>query len=310
MIAVPIHLVRPAGVDDPGRPSGGNVYDRRLADALGAVEHTTTATVPDGALALVDGLLTSADTVAEARRLRLVVLVHLPREEPWEGELLRAAAAVVTTSRWTRRRLVAAHDLDGARVFVAEPGVDAAPLAPGTPGGGRLLCVGAVSALKGHDVLAAALTRLADLDWTCRVVGSTAVEPVFAAALAGSLDLTGPLDRPALAAAYAEADLVVVPSRVETYGMVVTEALARGLPVVASDVGGVHEALGRRGGVLVPAGDPRALADALRRWLTDPGHRARLRAGARARRPELRGWDYTVTLVGAALRQVGGEAAA
>jgi glycosyltransferase involved in cell wall biosynthesis len=82
--------------------------------------------------------------------------------------------------------------------------------------------------------------------------------------------------------------------------MVVTEALARGLPVVATDVGGVREALGG-GGVLVPPEDPGALAGELRRWLTDPTHRDRLRAAARRRRGTLTGWDRTTALVADAL---------
>ncbi|MBI2242752.1 MAG: glycosyltransferase family 4 protein [Nocardioides sp.] len=286
-----VHLVLPAGVDDPARPSGGNVYDRRVSDGLGATEHTSTATVPDGSLTLVDGLLTTPDLVAEAHRLRLVVLVHLPLgpEAPWERDVLRAAAGVIATSRWTR-----------ARVLVAEPGTDPAPLAPGSVDGSALLCVGAVTPLKGYDVLEAALGRLDDLAWTCRGVGSLDVEPAYAAALGGAVRLTGPLTRSALEATYAEADLLVLASRAETYGMVVTEALARGLPVVATDVGGVREALGD-GGVLVPPEDPAALAGALRAWLTDPGHRAELRAAVLRRRATLTGWDRTTALVAEAL---------
>lgn len=295
-----IHLVRPADVDDPERPSGGNAYDRRVADALAAVEHTTTATVPDGAVVLVDGLLSSPDLLRESERLRIVVLVHLPREEPWEGPVLRTAAGVVTTSRWTRDRLLAAYGLDPARAHVAEPGADPAPLAPGTDDGAALLCVGAVTALKGYDVLAAALRTLGDLDWSCRGVGSTAIEPEVAAGVGDAVRLTGPMTRAELAATYAEADLLVLASRAETYGMVVTEALARGLPVVATDVGGVREALGGAG-VVVPPEDPAALAGALRRWLTDPGHRAEQRSAARARRTTLTGWDRTVGRVAAAL---------
>lgn len=299
-----VHVVRPVDVDDPARPSGGNVYDRRVIDRLGAVEHTETATVPDGEVALVDGLLTGPGTVREASRLRLVVLVHLPRWQPWEPALLAAAAGVITTSRWTRDRLVSAYRLDESRVLVAEPGVDPSPLGPGTPGGTALLAVGAVTALKGHDVLAAALSRLPDLAWTCRVVGSTAIEPGFAARLGNDLRLLGPLDRAELAATYAGADLLVLASRAETYGMVVTEALARGLPVVASDVGGVREALGS-GGVLVPPGDAVALAAALRRWLTDDRHRAALRTAARIRRATLTGWDRTAAVIAGAVEALG-----
>lgn len=295
-----IHLVRPAGVDDPDRPSGGNVYDRRVADGLGAVEHLSTRSVPDGALALVDGLLTSAALLAEARRVRMVVLVHLPRREPWEGPLLRAVAGVVATSRWTRDWLVAAYDVDPDRVIVVEPGVDPAPLAPGSADGSALLCVGAVTTLKGYDVLAAALRTLGDLEWWCRGVGATTIEPGLAAGLGDVVRLTGPMTRAELDATYAEADLLVLASRAETYGMVVTEALAHGVPVIGSDVGGVREALGGAG-VLVLPDDPDQLAAALRRWLTDAGHRAEQRAAARSRRTTLAGWDRTVELMAEAL---------
>ncbi len=299
-MTVAVHFVRPAGVDDPRRPSGGNVYDRRVADGLGAVEHTTTRTVPDGAVALVDGLLASPDLVAESVRLRLVVLVHLPRSEPWEAAVLSAAAGVVTTSRWTRDRLLADRALDPARVLVAEPGADPAPLATGSPTGAELLSVGAVTRLKGYDVLAAALLSLGELAWTYRGVGSTEIEPEFAAGVGDLMRLTGPMTRAQLDATYAEADLLVLASRAETYGMVVTEALARGVPVVASDVGGVREALGGAG-VLVAPGDPDALAGALRRWLTCADHRAEQRAAARARRATLTGWERTVSQVADAL---------
>jgi glycosyltransferase involved in cell wall biosynthesis len=131
-------------------------------------------------------------------------------------------------------------------------------------------------------------------------VGSTAIEPDFAASLPATVRLTGPMTRARLDATYAEADLLVLASRAETYGMVVTEALAHAVPVVASDVGGVREALGA-GGVLVPPGDPDALAAALRDWLTSPAHRASLRTAARARRTQLAGWDRTAALVAEAL---------
>ena len=84
--------------------------------------------------------------------------------------------------------------------------------------------------------------------------------------------------------------------------MVVTEALARGLPVVASEVGGVPEALGHgadgtRPGLLVPPDDPAALGDALRSWLEDADLRRRLRRAARERRASLRAWSTTTSEV-------------
>jgi glycosyltransferase involved in cell wall biosynthesis len=84
--------------------------------------------------------------------------------------------------------------------------------------------------------------------------------------------------------------------------MVVTEALARGLPVVAAEVGGVPEALGHgadgtRPGLLVPPDDPAALRDALRAWLEEGDLRRRLRRAARERRASLSSWSTTASVV-------------
>ena len=124
--------------------------------------------------------------------------------------------------------------------------------------------------------------------------------------IADRLTFTGPLPHDEVRAAYAASDLLVLPSRGESYAMVVTEALAHGLPVVATAVGGVPEALGHADdgstpGVLVRPGDARALADALRRWLADPRRRQRLRRSAGQRRLTLTSWSLTAAEVAAAL---------
>jgi glycosyltransferase involved in cell wall biosynthesis len=328
-----LHFVVPAGIDDQARPSGGNTYDRRVRRGLAAAGWTVLAheisgpdaalaqalgRIPDGSVVLLDGLVASpaADVlVPESRRLRLVVLVHMPlgTDEPdaREAAVLSAAASVVTTSAWTRSVLLANYSLPGDRVHVAEPGVEAADLAPGTATGGSLLSVAAVIPGKGHDVLVAALAGLAGRRWRCRCVGSLERDPGFVASLRrrasdGGLDgrvrFSGALSEDGLARSYGEADLLVLPSRSETYGMVVTEALARGLPVVAADVGGVPEAMGygaddTRPGVLVPPGDAAALGDALGAWLGDADLRRRLRRAARERRESLSDWSRTTAAV-------------
>ena len=93
--------------------------------------------------------------------------------------MLSAAAAVITTSAWTRRRLLELYELPADRVHVAEPGVDAAELATGTAAGEALLCVAAVTFDKGHDVLLDALATISDLPWHCVCVGSLDRDPAF-----------------------------------------------------------------------------------------------------------------------------------
>jgi glycosyltransferase involved in cell wall biosynthesis len=287
------------------------------------------AALPDGAPVLLDGLVACAspDVVGGvAGRLRLAVLVHLPLADETglppdiaaeldarERRTLRAVAAVVATSGWTARRLIDHHGVPAGRVHVAAPGVDAAPPAAGTSGGSRLLCVAALTPRKGQDVLVEALATLTDQIWECELVGALDRAPDFTRrlrrAVAGHgltnrVRLRGPRLSTELAESYAAADLLVLPSHAEPFGMVVTEALARGIPVLASAVDGVPEALGHAPdgsvpGLLVPAGDPVALAGALRRWLDGADLRRRLRRAAHARRATLPGWEATTaTLAG------------
>ena len=282
-----VHVVVPDGIDDPARPSGGNVYDRRICDSLAALgasvfEHAVPGAwpradaaslaaladvldqIPDDTVVLIDGLIASAAAdvlVPEARRLHLVVLVHMPLghrpaddgARTRERAVLGAAAAIVTTSAWARRRLLELYPLPADRVHVAEPGVDRAALAPGTANGGALVCVAAVIFDKGHDVLLDALTAISELSWQCVCVGSLDREPAFVerlrrrtrdAGLGDRVSFPGPRTGADLDRSYAAADLMLLASRAETYGMVVTEALARGLPVIATD--GRRAARGRR----------------------------------------------------------------
>ena len=282
--------------------------------------------IPDGAVVLLDGLVASTAPevlVPQASRLRLVALVHMPLGHAAGDDDLRArecavlgaAASVITTSEWTRQVLMQMYSLPEHRVHVARPGVDAADLAPGTADAGALLCVAAVTPGKGHDVLLDALATIGRLDWYCRCVGSLDRDPAFANALANRVQsgglgdrvcFAGPLTGAELDRSYRAADLLVLASRAETYGMVVTEALARGLPVIAAEVGGVPEALGRdrdgvAPGLLVPSGDAGALGAALRAWLGNAALRQRLRWAARERRAALPGWTATTSTVAGVL---------
>jgi glycosyltransferase involved in cell wall biosynthesis len=349
--SVRVHVVVPAGFDDPGQPSGGNIYDQRVCAGLAeagwevlvvtvagawpvpgpgarADLARTVSAIGDGEAVLIDGLIASpaaAQLLPHAERIRMTVLLHMPlatavgthhdaSAERSEQAVLRAAAGVVVTSEWTRQQVLTRYAIPACRVQVARPGVDRVA-APARPVRGHLLCVGVLGQHKGQDLLVEALAELADRDWHCVLAGSPDRDPGFTeqlrARIAGlgydhRVRLAGVLTGAALSHAYATADLLVAPSRSETYGMTVTEALAHGVPVIAAAVGGLPEALGSiadgtRPGQLIPPGDPAALAAALAGWLDDERHRHRLRAAARQRQSTLPGWEQTTQKIANAL---------
>ncbi|UIX29665.1 glycosyltransferase family 4 protein [Streptomyces sp. GQFP] len=352
-----VHFVMPGGVDDPATPSGGNAYDRRIsldlpgfgwqvhkhavagdwprpgADARAELARTLRE-LPDGTVVLLDGLVACGVPeiiVPEAERLRLAVLVHLPlgdetgldpavaaELDALERTVLRAVPSVIATSDWAVRRLVSHHGLAPDRVHMAAPGADIAPLASGTDGVSRLLCVAAVTPRKGQHRLVEALAAVTDLPWSCVCVGGLEQDPEYVSdlraliakhGLEDRLHLAGPQAGAQLDASYAAADLMVLTSYAETYGMAVTEALARGIPVLATDVGGLPEAVGRAPdggvpGILVPPENPAALAAELRGWFGEADVRRRLKAAARGRRAALDGWAATARSLAGVLGRI------
>ena len=243
----------------------------------------------------------------QARRLRLVVLVHMPlgrrtTSAHRERRGARGRRGRRHHQRWTRRRLLERYALPADRVHVAEPGVDAAELAPGTATGGALLCVAAVTPARATTCWSRRWRRSPTCPGAaCASAASTATRRSSSGSAAASdgglgdrVRFTGPRTGAELDRSYAAADLLVLASRGETYGMVVTEALARGLPVVATDVGGVPEALGTAPtappGLLVPPGRPGGAGrGAARAGSATPTLRERLRrAAARAARDAAR----------------------
>lgn len=308
-------------------PHPDRIALRTLRDALAAL--------PDGALVLLDGIIACCAPeilIPHAHRLRTVVLVHLPLARELglpaetardlhrrEGETLRGVGMAVVPSRWVAGHITREHDLRHTAVRVVAPGVDPAPVAPGFDGATNLLSLAAVTPTKGQDLIVDGLARVGDLDWHWRGVGARQRAPAFVSLLEQRIsehgigehaELPGPRVDRELAAALATADLLVVGSRTETFGMVITEALARGVPVVAFAVGGIPEALGKDSGgsvpgMLVQPEDPAALADALRVWLENPLRRSRLRASALDRRGILNSWEDTARRLADALRAPG-----
>lgn len=330
-----VWFVVPEGFDDPGRVSGGNVYDQRVSAELrvlgwdvrivevaagSAAEPDLLAHISDGGLVLVDGLIAISSPSAietAAGRLRVVVLAHMLTEafvdadpDAVEGQrrALPRAHRVIATSAWLRdeleRRALSTPD----RLVVATPGSDEAAMAMGTATEGSLLCVGVLAPHKGQDTLVEALAGIGDLPtWTCTFAGSPSADHGFAARVAADASAAGLSERITWAGvlnerelddAYARADVLVAPSRTESYGIVIGDALGRGIPVIASSVGGIPESAQPPDAVmLVPPGDPAALGDALRRWMADPQLRASMSTAARHAAPTRRRWSDTARTI-------------
>jgi glycosyltransferase involved in cell wall biosynthesis len=164
-------------------------------------------------------------------------------------------------------------------------------------------------------VLVAALARLRDLDWQLLCVGSLDRDPraarsigqqISAAGLGGRITLAGEQPPRMVMRAYGAADLFVLPSLHEGYGMAFAEAMAHGLPIVATAAGAIPETVPREAGLLVRPGDIAALARALRRVIVEPALAVRLAAGARAAGGRLPDWRQATELWEQALDLPGG----
>lgn len=291
------------------------------------------AGLPDGALVVADGLALGAlpaEVTPHADRLRLVALVHHPLaletgvDEATaaalfssEREALTAARAVVVTSRATAGRLDA-YGVGAGDVTVIEPGTTPMPAARGSrrvdPAADlELLCVASLVPRKGHQLLIDALHQVRERRWRLTCVGSLTLHPDTAAgirALAAARGLgdrvtfTGALDGDALAAAYDRADVFVLPTHYEGYGMAVAEAVARGLPVVTTRTGALPDLVDERSGAVIAPGDLDALAVALDRLIGDDRHRQRMAAGAAARAAALPTWPQAAAAFDRLLERV------
>ena len=315
--------------------TGGYLYDRqiieglrRLGRSVSVIElapnnrDTALAELPDGATAVVDALafpVLEGALETHRRRLRLVALVHHALAEETglsrttAQRLFRLEAAVLRCFRGalcpspSTAAALRACGVAPDRIFVAPPGT-AKPRRPLQPRRGRvrsLLCVASVIPRKGHRSLVAALSRLRDLDWELVFIGSLARDPgtaravhqmVLRAGLRQRITLAGEQPPPAVMAAYRAADLFVLPSLHEGYGMALAEAMAHGLPIVSTTAGAIPETVPREAGLLVPPGDTAALARVLRRVIAAPSLAARLAAGSRAAGARLPDWRQATKL--------------
>jgi glycosyltransferase involved in cell wall biosynthesis len=287
------------------------------------------ASIPDRALVIIDGLALGAlpdEIEPHTERLLLLGLVHHPlaaetglaanvaaQLEDTERRALQHVRRVIVTSE-TTADMMGSYGVGPDRVTVINPGTDPAPLAEGS--GGRdvqLLCVAGLIPRKGHDVLFRALASLQSTNWRLTCVGSVEREPatverlrqqVSSYQLDDRVAFVGEMSGARLESLYAAADVFVLPTLYEGYGMVVAEALARGLPVVATRTGAIGDLVTSEAGVIVEPGNADVLAYALSRVIADPAYRKQLAQGARNVGARLPTWEQSCDALARLLEQL------
>ncbi len=273
--------------------------------------------VPAGQPIVVDGLaLGVLPEAAAALRSshRVIALVHHPLAlesglTPAEAEALRdsersalgTVSRVVVTSPATRRILVADYSVPEEKIAVALPGTERTAVQGSRKPAGKtvnLLAVGAVVPRKGYDILIEALSRLAGLDWQLVIAGDCNRDSATAGELAAAIahkrlhrrvSLAGAVSASELSALYRDADVFVLASRFEGYGMAYAEAIAHGLPVIGTRTGAIPDTVPAGAGILVPPDDVSALAVALRSMISH--QRLREHCAGVARAAPMPTWD-------------------
>ncbi len=294
---------------------------------------TTAALIADldaSHILLIDGLAYGAmpaDLIARIRQ-PIVALCHHPLcleaglTEARQSELrasetaaLGYARAVIVTSPMTAALIRRDFAVAASAAHVAEPGTDPAPRALGSAPGAplQLLAVGAVVPRKGYDVLVRALDRLRRHDWRLTIAGADDRSPGTAASLRAQIavaglderiKVVGAVDDPTLAALYGEADVFVMPSLFEGYGMVLAEAMARGLAIVCTTGGAAADTAPDTSALKVPPGSVSALVEALDLVLADAPRRRAMADAAWTAGQRLPRWDDTARAIADVLRKV------
>jgi glycosyltransferase involved in cell wall biosynthesis len=311
----------------PGSFPEPDIEARRAADAV-------VAGLPAEGVAVIDGLalLAFADclTPQAVARLRLLGFIHHPlaletglddktREDiaVREARLLSRLRGVLFPSARTAWALDE-YGVPPERLAITPPGTRKPAIQPRRNNGAdgrplRLLAVGTVTPRKGHLLLVEALAALADRHWQLLCVGSVTRDPdtvralqqaIAAHGLGERVTLAGEWPPERLGTAYAEADLFVLPSYHEGYGMAFAEALAWGLPVIGTTAGAIPETVPASAAMLVPPGDGEALLAALRLVLDGRELRLRLAAAAAAAGAALPDWPMAVRSWAAAVERL------
>jgi len=284
------------------------------------------AALPDQAIVIADGLAYGVmDTIAEqhAARLNIIALCHHPlmleaglssalAQQLFlsEQRALNAAKAVLVTSAMTGKILTEQFAISATKIVVAPPGTDPQPFAPCSGNPPVLLTLATLTRRKAHDLLIDALARIKHLAWSARFVGGMDFNPAWVALLKNKVASYGLEERILFignvadsASEYSAADLFVLPSLFEGYGMAFAEALSFGLPIVAARAGAVPDVVPASAGILVTPNDSVALADALQRLLTDTAVCKQYQTGAQAAAQHLPSWKDTAAVVANLINQ-------
>ncbi|HSI40694.1 MAG TPA: glycosyltransferase family 4 protein [Xanthobacteraceae bacterium] len=296
-------------------------------DDLARTAHLLHA-VPTGQPVLIDGLAMGAMPAALLRGLRrpLAALVHHPlaletgldeRQSATlrtsERAALAEAAMVIATSASTAGLIERDYGVARPRLTVAVPGTDPRPRARGTGRPVRLLCVGAVIPRKAYGVLVDALATLTGRDWTCHIVGASdrdaretlALQSRIASrGLEGRIVLMGAISGEALAQEFDAADLFVSSSLFEGYGMGLAEAVACGLPIVATRAGAIPETVPAAASLLAAPNDAQSLAAAIGLLLDEPDRRRLMADQAWQHAQTLPNWAQTAATIMTTLREM------
>ena len=283
------------------------------------------AELPGEATLLIDGLAYGAfpKELAEGIAQRIIALVHHPlamesgltdeqRQNlaATERAALSLADHVIVTSPMTERTLISDYEVPGTHITVAEPGTDPAQRATGTGTPMQLLCVGTITPRKGYNILVDALEPLKDLDWRLTIAGPDDREAEMTSALRTQINAAGLHDRITLSGVvvpatldrfYESTDVFIMPSLYEGYGMVLGEAMARGLPIICTTGGAAAETVPEGAAVKVAPGNAEVLTRALRSLLTDRKQRIRLADAAWKAGRKLPTWSETARRVAAVL---------
>jgi glycosyltransferase involved in cell wall biosynthesis len=287
------------------------------------------AATPRDDILLIDGLAYGAMPADLVDRLdrRIVALVHHPlcleagigeamaaQLKRTETEALARARHVVVTSATTAATLTTDFGVTASRITVAEPGTDRAARAKGSGDAVlHILAVGSVVPRKAYDVLIDALVPLKTLKWRLDIAGAIDRSPdtvrqieqmIEANGFRDRIRLLGPVDEARLATLYDLADLFVLASHYEGYGMVLAEALARGLPIVTTTGGAAADTVPDGAALKVEPASPRALAWTLGRAIDDAKIRQALSDAAWEAAHRLPRWEDTAARVAAVIQEV------